>query len=162
MSWHEALAVLGSAAALSMMILVRPSSDARLMFTLLDVPPLNHFDGAATLVTETRSKASAPGPRRSGGGRDLSSDYCPAGASVGPASGTTPQVPGVPAPRARPMQARPALQFPLLPVPQHDWPEAPHVPHWLPAVATRQASGVAHATTPPSTNAGTTSSWPNV
>ena len=35
MSWHEALAVLGSAAALSMMILVRPSSDARLMFTLL-------------------------------------------------------------------------------------------------------------------------------
>ena len=35
MSWHEALAVLGSAAALSMLILVRPSSDARLMFTLL-------------------------------------------------------------------------------------------------------------------------------
>jgi hypothetical protein len=35
MSWHQALAVLGSAAALSMMILVRPSSDARLMFTLL-------------------------------------------------------------------------------------------------------------------------------
>jgi hypothetical protein len=35
MSWYEALAVLGSAAALSMMILFRPSSDARLMFTLV-------------------------------------------------------------------------------------------------------------------------------
>jgi hypothetical protein len=35
MSWYQAVAVLGSAAALSMMILVRPSSDARLMFTLL-------------------------------------------------------------------------------------------------------------------------------
>ena len=35
MSWYEALSLLGSAAALSMMILVRPSSDARLMFTLL-------------------------------------------------------------------------------------------------------------------------------
>ena len=35
MSWHEALPLLGSAAALSMLILVRPSSDARLMFTLL-------------------------------------------------------------------------------------------------------------------------------
>jgi len=35
MSWYEALPVLGSAAALSMMIFVRPSSDARLAFTLL-------------------------------------------------------------------------------------------------------------------------------
>jgi hypothetical protein len=35
MSWYEAVPLLGSAAALSMMILVRPSSDARLMFTLL-------------------------------------------------------------------------------------------------------------------------------
>jgi hypothetical protein len=35
MSWYEALPLLGSAAALSMMILVRPSSDARLVFTLL-------------------------------------------------------------------------------------------------------------------------------
>jgi hypothetical protein len=35
MSWHEALPVLGAAAALSLMILVRPSSDARLVFTLL-------------------------------------------------------------------------------------------------------------------------------
>ena len=35
MSWYETIAVLGSAAALSMMILVRPSSDARLVFTLL-------------------------------------------------------------------------------------------------------------------------------
>jgi hypothetical protein len=35
MSWYETVAVLGSAAGLSMMILVRPSSDARLMFTLL-------------------------------------------------------------------------------------------------------------------------------
>jgi hypothetical protein len=35
MSWYEALPLLGSAAALSMMILFRPSADARLMFTLL-------------------------------------------------------------------------------------------------------------------------------
>jgi hypothetical protein len=35
MSWYEALPVLGSAAALSIMILVRPSSDVRLAFTLL-------------------------------------------------------------------------------------------------------------------------------
>jgi hypothetical protein len=35
MSWYETVAVLGSAAGLSMMILVRPSSDARLVFTLL-------------------------------------------------------------------------------------------------------------------------------
>ena len=35
MSWFEALPLLGSAAAMSIMILVRPSSDARLMFTLL-------------------------------------------------------------------------------------------------------------------------------
>jgi hypothetical protein len=35
MSWFEALPLLGSAAALSMMILVRPSADARLMFTLV-------------------------------------------------------------------------------------------------------------------------------
>ena len=35
MSWYEALPLLGSAAALSMMILVRPSADARLMFTLV-------------------------------------------------------------------------------------------------------------------------------
>ena len=35
MSWYEALPLLGSAAALSMMILVRPSSDARMVFTLL-------------------------------------------------------------------------------------------------------------------------------
>lgn len=35
MWWYEAVPILGSAAALSMMILVRPSSDARLMFTLL-------------------------------------------------------------------------------------------------------------------------------
>ena len=34
MSWYETVAVLGSAAGL-MMILVRPSSDARLVFTLL-------------------------------------------------------------------------------------------------------------------------------
>ncbi len=35
MSWSEALPLLGSAAALSMMIVARPSSDARLMFTLV-------------------------------------------------------------------------------------------------------------------------------
>jgi len=35
MSWYEAVAVLGSAAALSLMVLLRPSSDARLVFTLL-------------------------------------------------------------------------------------------------------------------------------
>jgi hypothetical protein len=35
MSWYEALPLLGSAAAMSIMILVRPSADARLMFTLL-------------------------------------------------------------------------------------------------------------------------------
>ena len=35
MSWYKTLPLLGSAAALSMMILVRPSSDARLLFTLL-------------------------------------------------------------------------------------------------------------------------------
>ncbi len=35
MSWYQALPLLGSAAALSMMILVRPSSDARMVFTLL-------------------------------------------------------------------------------------------------------------------------------
>jgi hypothetical protein len=35
MSWYEAVPLLGSAAALSLMILVRPSSDARLVFTLL-------------------------------------------------------------------------------------------------------------------------------
>jgi hypothetical protein len=35
MWWYEAVPILGSAAALSMMILVRPSSDARLVFTLL-------------------------------------------------------------------------------------------------------------------------------
>jgi hypothetical protein len=35
MSWYEALPLLGAAAALSMMILFRPSADARLMFTLL-------------------------------------------------------------------------------------------------------------------------------
>ena len=35
MSWYQAMPVLGSAAALSMMILVRPSSDVRLVFTLL-------------------------------------------------------------------------------------------------------------------------------
>jgi hypothetical protein len=35
MSWYKALPLLGSAVALSMMILVRPSSDARLAFTLL-------------------------------------------------------------------------------------------------------------------------------
>jgi hypothetical protein len=35
MSWYEAMPLLGSAAALSMMILVRPSADARLMFTLV-------------------------------------------------------------------------------------------------------------------------------
>jgi hypothetical protein len=35
MSWYETVAVLGSAAGLSMMILVRPSSDVRLVFTLL-------------------------------------------------------------------------------------------------------------------------------
>ena len=35
MSWYEAVAVLGSVAALSLMVLLRPSSDARLVFTLL-------------------------------------------------------------------------------------------------------------------------------
>ena len=35
MWWYEAVPILGSAAALSMMILFRPSSDARLMFTLV-------------------------------------------------------------------------------------------------------------------------------
>jgi len=35
MSWYEALPLLGSAAALSIMILVRPSADVRLAFTLL-------------------------------------------------------------------------------------------------------------------------------
>lgn len=36
MPWYQAVPLLGSAAALSMVILIRPSSDARLMaFTLL-------------------------------------------------------------------------------------------------------------------------------
>src|SRR3984893_17255131 len=40
MSWYEAVPLLGSAAALSLMILVRPSSDARLVFTLLIGAPV--------------------------------------------------------------------------------------------------------------------------
>jgi hypothetical protein len=35
MPWYQAVPVLGSAAALLIMILVRPSSDARIPFTLL-------------------------------------------------------------------------------------------------------------------------------
>ncbi len=35
MPWYQAVPVLGSAAALSMILLLRPSSDARMPFTLL-------------------------------------------------------------------------------------------------------------------------------
>ena len=35
MPWYQAVALIGSAAALSIMILLRPSADARMPFTLL-------------------------------------------------------------------------------------------------------------------------------
>jgi hypothetical protein len=69
--------------------------------------------------------------------------YCP------PASGVA-HVPAAPMPRLRPAHARPALHVPPPPVPQQAWPEAPHAPHALPAVASTQARGGVHAVTPPS------------
>jgi hypothetical protein len=38
-------------------------------------------------------------------------------------------MPGMPMPLLRPAQARPAVQVPLLPVPQQGWPGPPQVPH---------------------------------
>lgn len=75
----------------------------------------------------------------------------PPGQQAWPRAPHGPQVPGRPFPRFRPRQPSPVSQVPLLPVPQQDCPLAPQVPHWLPAVATKQASGAAHAVTPPST-----------
>jgi hypothetical protein len=57
------------------------------------------------------------------------------------------------------MHARPALQVALFPAPQQGCPEAPQAPHWFPAVATTQPSGVVQATTPPST-ACVQQAWP--
>jgi len=79
-----------------------------------------------------------------------------------PAAPQGPHMPGVPWPRLRPLQANPVLHVPLLPVPQHGWPSAPHVPHWSPAVATMHASAPVHAVTPPSIGGPVTAQqgWP--
>jgi hypothetical protein len=64
-------------------------------------------------------------------------------------------------PRLRPVQARPkpAVQLPLLPVPQQGWPAAPQVPHWLPVVPTKQVSGAMHWVMPASGTA-VQQTWP--
>jgi hypothetical protein len=65
---------------------------------------------------------------------------------------TPPQVahiPGIPIPFIRPVQAKPAVQVPLLPVPQQACPSPPQVPHWLPAADTMQARSVMQAVTAP-------------
>jgi hypothetical protein len=40
-----------------------------------------------------------------------------------------PHVPGTPMPLLRPPQPSPDMHEPLVPVPQHDWPMAPHTAH---------------------------------
>jgi len=59
------------------------------------------------------------------------------------------QVPGVPDDAVRPEQAKPALQVPLLPVPQQDCPEPPQVPHRSPLAETKHESPVSHVPPPP-------------
>jgi hypothetical protein len=54
-------------------------------------------------------------------------------------------MPGVPAAALRPPHARPAVQVPALPVPQHGWPIPPHAAHMLPVAETVHASVVPHA-----------------
>jgi len=54
-------------------------------------------------------------------------------------------------PRFRPAQTRPVVHVPALLIPQHGWPAPPQVPHWFPAVANTQPSGIAQAMTPAST-----------
>ena len=60
-----------------------------------------------------------------------------------------PQVPGMHMLLIRPAQPRPVVHVPLLPEPQHDWPMAPQVPHWFPAVATTQPRLVMQAVVAP-------------
>jgi len=54
----------------------------------------------------------------------------------------------------RPAQPNPVEQVPVLPVPQHGWPEPPQVPQLDPLVASMQASPVMQALTPPRKPAG--------
>jgi hypothetical protein len=54
------------------------------------------------------------------------------------------QVPGVPADAVRPEQAKPVLQVPLLPVPQHDCPDPPQVAHTLPLADNMQDIPLSH------------------
>jgi hypothetical protein len=88
----------------------------------------------------------------------------PSTACVQHACPAPPQGPQVPAsPWPRPEHASVASeQVPLFPSPQQAWPLAPQVPHWLPPVATMQASGVMHAVMPASAGTPTVEqqTWP--
>jgi hypothetical protein len=55
------------------------------------------------------------------------------------------QVPALPAVRLRPWQTKPVEQVPVLPVPQHAWPEPPQLPHTFPLADNEQPRPVAHA-----------------
>jgi hypothetical protein len=59
------------------------------------------------------------------------------------------QVPAVPEATSLPLQAKPVLQVPVLPVPQQAWPEPPHVVHTLPVALTTQESVASVQGVPP-------------